>query len=255
MIDTSLFVGPCPFRDVPSSAEALNLLRTRAELDRAIGTGFRSMLYFDPMDGLDRDLEEYEELSEWLSFWAAVNPEFPKLEEQADRVAKDKRIVGLRLFPGLHRYRLDSERVKRAVDLAVERGLPVNLSARVFDSRVAPRMVFQEEVDRADLFTFLERSREGTVILSMFFINELKGMKIDWNALPNVYLDLGCGKPTAASFDELPEWFPVERVLFGTGAPYYYWGGSRLALEGARLKDEDKKAILGANAREVFSWD
>jgi predicted TIM-barrel fold metal-dependent hydrolase len=53
----------------------------------------------------------------------------------------------------------------------------------------------------------------------------------------------------------LGTWFPVERVLFGTGAPLYYWQGSRLGLEGSRLSDQQQRGILGQNALEVFAWD
>ncbi len=253
-IDASLFVGACAFRELPSSVDDLQALRLHAELDRAVATGFRSIFYFDPIDGLAKDLAQYETLAEWLYFWAVVNPEFPQLEALANQAKDEDRIVGLRLFPGLHGYRLDSERLKIVVDMSVERGLPINITARLFDIRVAPKMVTQEDIDLSDLAAFLERTKKTTAILSMFFFNELTRLKVDWHDLPNVYIDLGCCKPTAASFDDLPSWFPTNRVLFGTGAPYYYWAGSRLALEGAQLPHADKQAILGNNAKEVFSW-
>ena len=253
-VDTNLFVGPCPFRDVPSGVEALNRLREQAGLDRAIATGFNALLYYDPITGLDRDLEEYDSLSGWLDFFAVINPEFPRLEAQVQNAAGDRRIVGLRLFPTLHHFALNSERTLRMVRLAAEHRLPVNVTARVFDGRVAPPSILQTDWDRDDLAAFLSQAGEATVVLSMFFFNELKALDVDWEGLPNVYLDLGCSKPTSASFDELASWFPVDRVLFGTGAPFYYWKGSRLALEGAELTAEQKAAILGSNAKEVFQW-
>ena len=47
IIDTGLLVGPCPFRSVPSSVADLVALRQAAELDCAVATGFRSLLYSD----------------------------------------------------------------------------------------------------------------------------------------------------------------------------------------------------------------
>ena len=58
-----------------------------------------------------------------------------------------------------------------------------------------------------------------------------------------------------ASLDQLRQWFPLQRALFGTGAPFYYWQGSRLGLAGARMHDEARSGILGRNALEVFAWD
>ena len=109
-IDTNLFVGTCPFRDVPADPEALRLLRTAAALDGAIATGFDSVFYHDPEAGLTRDLERFEPLADWLRFYAVINPEFPRLDEQVAAAARDPRIVGLRLFPTLHRYRLSGDR-------------------------------------------------------------------------------------------------------------------------------------------------
>ncbi len=254
IVDTSLFVGDCPFRDIPSSAEDLEALRERAQIDRAVATGFRSMFYYDPVDALARDLAEFEPLSEWLGFWAVVNPEYPQIDRQVSGAAESDRVVGIRLFPTLHHYALDSDRCLEVLRAAADAGLPVNVTARLFDGRVAPRMVDQGEVDREGLMAFLEKASEATVVLSMFFFNELQPLKIDRSATPNVYADVGCSKPGSATLDNLGDGFPLDRVIYGSGAPLYYWGGSRLALEGCRLNAETKAAILGGTAREVLRW-
>jgi predicted TIM-barrel fold metal-dependent hydrolase len=88
----------------------------------------------------------------------------------------------------------------------------------------------------------------------MFYFSELKALDLDWARLPQVYVDFGCCKPSVVSLDELAAWFPLERALFGSGAPLYYWQGSRLGLEGARLDAAVRRGILGNNAREVFGW-
>lgn len=254
VVDTTLLVGPCPFREVPTGVEDLERLRERAGLDGAIATGFRSLFYFDPIDGLQRDLEEYATASDWLKFCPSINPEFPKLEEQIEQAGGDERLVGLRLVPGLHRYSLLSDRVGATITVANQNRLPITINGRIFDDRVAPRSVNQVPVNVDELLQLLRRESDTTFVLSMFYFGELKGLREELGMLPNVYLDLGCSKPTSASFDELPSWFPLDRVVFGTGAPYYYWGGSRLALEGSTLSDEEKSAILGNNAMEVFPW-
>lgn len=260
VIDVNLFVGHCPFRTLPSDVEDLKRLREAAGLDRAIATSFSSLFYYDPVAGLERDLERYEPLCDWLSFFAVVNPDFPQLEQQVERAARDERIVGLRLFPTLHHPPLPSERVTETLRLAAVHSLPVNLTARLIDGRVAPRYVDQGEWAPDALVKLLEGAGETvdrkrpTLILSMFFFNELQPLQVEWSRLPQVYLDLGCSKPSVASFDQVPSWFSAERVLFGSGAPLYYWKGSRLAVEGARLTEDQKSAILGHTAGEVFRW-
>ena len=254
VIDVNLLAGRCPFRPIPSAPDDLARLRKEAGLTHAAATGFRSLFHFDPMQGLEQDLEEYRALADWLHFYAVINPTFPKLEEQIERCAANERIVGVRLCPALHQYAIDDPRVAETVRLAAARGLPVNVTARLFDDRVAPAAVRQTEIVPDHLKAFLNATREATVILSMFFFGELRSFKLNAAELPHLYLDVGCSKPEIGSFDQLPDWFPPERVLLGTGAPYYYWKGTRLALEGARLSEGRKEAILGATAQEVLRW-
>jgi len=253
-VDTCLFVGTCPFRHIPSAPAELARLKSDAHLSRAVATGFASIFYHDPSEGLRRDLAAYQDLADWLSFYAVVNPDFPSPERQLSAAANDPRIVGIRLFPSLHHYDLNGSKTVQTLQVAAEVGLPVTLTARLFDGRIAPRCVQQTEPDRQALLGLLQAVPEATVILSMFFVAELAAMDADWGSLPNVFIDVGCSKPTVNSFDTLSSWFPPERVLFGTGAPFYYWKGSRLALEGSRLDPAQKQAILRKTAEEVLRW-
>ena len=253
-IDINLFVGDCPFRSLPSSVEDLERLREAAGLERAIATSFNALFYYDAAAGLERDLGRYGALGDWLFFYAIINPDFPDLERQVESAARDRRIVGLRLFPGLHGCALDSPGLSSTVLLAAEHDLPVNLAARLIDERVAPRYLNQGHVHPQGLADLLRQSSQATMVLSMFFFDELESLDIDWGDLPRTYLDLGCSKPKVDSFDRLTSWFPAERVMFGTGAPLYYWKGSRLAVEGSTLPAKQQEAILGGNASEVFPW-
>ena len=54
--DTNLILGPCPFRSIPSSVEELEKLKGRAGLQHAVASGFRSLLYYDTLSGLEEDL-------------------------------------------------------------------------------------------------------------------------------------------------------------------------------------------------------
>ena len=253
-IDINLFVGDCPFRSLPSSVEDLERLREAAGLEKAIGTSFSALFCHDAAAGLERDLRRYGALGDWLSFYAIVNPDFPDFERQLENAARDPRIVGLRLLPCLHHYALDSPRLSSTILLAAEHGLPVNLTARLLDERIAPRYLDQAHLHPERLVEFLRQSSQATMVLSMFLFDELESVSIDWSDLPRTYLDLGCSKPKVDSFDRLTSWFPAERVMLGTGAPLYYWKGSRLAVEESSLGAKQQEAILGRNASEVFPW-
>ena len=254
-IDSGLIVGPCPFRQIPSSVDELQVLRQRAGLHRAVASGFRSLLYYDPLAGLAEDMAEYASLRDWLYFYATIDPRFPQMERGVERAATDERIAGVRLLPAMHHYELDDPAVDALMAAAAQHGVPVNLMARLFDDRIAPRYVEQRVPSPASVATFVDRHREVNIALSMFYFSELKGLGIDWHGLPHVYVDFGCCKPNVSSLDVLARFFPMQRGLFGTGAPFYYWAGSRLGLEGSELDADMQRALLADNARVFFAWD
>lgn len=253
--DINLILGPCPFRSIPSSVDELERLKRRAGLERAVASGFRSLLYYDTLSGLDEDMVHYGPLRTWLSFYATINPRFPQMEKGVRRAAADERIAAVRLLPSLHHYALDAPEVDDAMAAARAEGVPVNLMARIFDDRVAPQYVQQRVPDPEQVAAFLMRHSDVKIALSMFYFSEIRTLNLDWHALPHVYVDFGCSKPNVASLDVLERAFPIGRALFGTGAPFYYWAGSRLGLEGAELSAESKRAIMVDNARDFFSWD
>lgn len=253
--DSNLILGPCPFRPIPSSVEELQALQRRAGLRRAVASGFRSLLYYDTLAGLDEDMVHYASLREWLRFYATIDPRFPQIERGVRRAATDERIAAVRLLPALHHYRLDAPEVNDVMAAARAEGVPINLMARIFDDRVAPQYVRQVVPEPEQVAAFLTRHSGVKIALSMFYFNELKALDLDWHALPHVYVDFGCSKPNVASLDVLEKVFPTERALFGTGAPFYYWAGSRLGLEGSELSPETMRAVMTDNAQDFFAWD
>ena len=94
--DINLILGPCPFRSIPSSVDELERLKRRAGLERAVASGFRSLLYYDTLSGLHEDMVHYGPLRTWLSFYATINPRFPQMEKGVRRAAADERIAAVR---------------------------------------------------------------------------------------------------------------------------------------------------------------
>lgn len=256
IIDVNWYVGNYPFRSLKTQPKDLAQLRVKSGISRAIACDFNSLFYYDSMDGIEETLRRYESLSDWLQFYLVVNPSFPKWEKAIEHAAQDSRIAAIRIAPCLHHYSVDAPEVQMLIDLASKCGIPINVMARLFDDRVAPQCVQQIVPSRASVLDFLRScSVEARISLSMFYFDELMALDIDWVRNPNLYIDVGCSKPNVASLDELPSWFPIERVLFGTGAPLYYWGGSRLGLEGAEWTVVQQQDVLADNAKVFFEWD
>ena len=49
------------------------------------------------------------------------------------------------------------------------------------------------------------------------------------------------------------EWIPLQRLLFGSHAPLFYYDAALLKLEESALSEEESNAITFENARQLLS--
>lgn len=68
---------------------------------------------------------------------------------------------------------------------------------------------------------------------------------------PNVYLDLAyC--ITDGGIESFVEEYGAERLLYGSGFPYCYFGGNMLMIKHADISESDKLAISSGNLTRII---
>lgn len=253
MIDVNLYAGEYPFRRLPDTrGEGLLRLMDEMGCARGIATSFASVFYKDNLDGLKKALEETAGVGERVFFYAVINPAFPGWEQDFDEAVDLPGVVGVRLFPRYHHYQMLAEPVRRLMEKAAARSVPVNVAMRLVDDRLHHWLLHVPSLDPDQLGGLLKQHPATTVILSQFYASEIAALAAPLRAHPAAYVDLGNTKPNNFWFDQVVNQFDPGRLLLGTGAPLYYHGGTLLSFQEARLDPEVKQRIAHDNAAELF---
>lgn len=252
-VDTNLFCGPYPFRRLPDT-DGDGLLRLLDETHAwgALVTPFRSVFYADALSGLEETLERAPR-HPWLRFAAVVNPAFPGWREDLEIALRYPRVSAVRVFPRRHHYGAADECLAELAEVMAGRPEPLVISARLSDDRLNPEMLnVDPPLDLAEVAMLLKERPDTRFILTQFYINELPALRSAVIAHGETYVDIGCCKPREFWWEEAVREWPVDRLLFGTGAPLYYHGGSRLSFSRAELEPEVREAILLGNAGRLL---
>lgn len=72
-------------------------------------------------------------------------------------------------------------------------------------------------------------------------------------AQPNISVDLGGGDPVAGITEMAVRELGAERVLYGSDAPGRSFASQLAKVHGAKVSDENKRLILGANLKRLLT--
>lgn len=201
-----------------------------------IGTVFAS-----PMEGLV-DLADTVQANEDmfrlvqdipnLYQWVVIDPRNDKTFEQADRMMKDKKCVGMKLHPRLHEYTL------------------AEYGEKIFSFANTRNAVVQMHYGREDYAGLANAFPNATFIVAhlggKLHIDAVKNAKYG-----NVYTDTsGMNSLRNQLVEYAVSQIGSERILFGTDT--YAPGMQRGRIEYALISEQDKENIFVNNAKRLF---
>lgn len=150
--------------------------------------------------------------------------------------------IGLKFLPTYHKYPLDGEYYREALEFADKHGLVILMHTwGNNDPHNAPRHVEGLVSKYHNLKVIMGHSAPGELDQSIAIVQ-----KYD-----NVYLDLCDIHRHSGIVDKMVENVGADKVLYGTDAPWYdhmYCLGSVLF---SHISDDDKYKILNANAAKL----
>lgn len=277
IIDTNCHLGEWPFRKLQHN-DASGLLRLMDEhgIAQAWAGAFEGIFYRD-CGQANRDLlERIGDHRDRLLPWAAINPAFPGWEDDLAE-ALEAGMVGVRLYPNYHAYELTDPCVaellgrlsgiqaagaapcaagptagggsRRAQRDTRRLGMPVAIYHKVVDERLhhwrcmvpATDMRIEPLVrDFPDQPLLLcgcgtihaqelsDAIRRGQVYMEISRLEGIEGVR--W----------------------LADMIGIDRVVFGSHAPYFYMQAAQLKLVEAGLSDDEREAMLHGNATRLM---
>jgi predicted TIM-barrel fold metal-dependent hydrolase len=252
MIDTNVTLFQWPFRRLRADDPAVLAEKLQAMgVQQAWASSFEGLLHRDVTAVNSRLAAAARAHPVFLPF-GCVNPMLPDWEEDLRRCREEHGMAGVRLFPNYHSYKLDDPAAVRLFQLAAEHRLLVQIPLVMEDERTQHPLLRVPPVEILGLPPLL-RDVKG---LRVQLLNAFRSVRLEElkRLVPagEVYFEIAMLE-AVGGVSHLLEQAPLERVLFGSHAPLFYFESAQLKLKESALSAEQRTAIVETNARRLLA--
>lgn len=263
LIDTHVHLFEWPFRHLKyANTPALVAKLRKHGVKQAWAGSFEGLLSKDLTGVNGRLVEECRRNGDGMLVpIGSVNPAWPDWEEELRRCHEVHRMTAIRLHPTYQNFTLDDERFARLMQLATDRRLLVQIALEQEDPRVHHPIVHALNVSAAPLATLLPRIPGARVQLihdsfswmRMPQAKPLLTMSAVMHDISSLESVGAVGRIIEGKHWSLTGRIPVERLLFGSHAPYFPVENALLKLFESPLTLEQMTAIMEGNAKRVMA--
>ena len=249
LIDCNIWLGDHPCRELPwhGTRAIADTLRARGVSEAWAGT-FDSLLHKDLAAANARLAAECRTTKGLIKPAGAINPRLPNWQNDVDRCVQQHGMKAIRLIPNYHAYTLDDPLFGEVLTAAIHHGLLVQIAAQMEDERTQHPLLRAAPVNLKPLAAALQRQPEARVMV----LNANRAMSM--TALQNcpVWLDVAMLEGVGGIESLLKDW-PLEKLVFGSHAPFFYWDSAKLKLQESELTATQLAAITHGNASQLSS--
>ncbi len=261
IIDTNVHLFQWPFRRLKyDRTEALVRKLRRHRITQAWAGSFEFVLHKQLDEANRRLADECREQGRGLLIpIGSVNPVWPDWEEDLRRCHEQYKMPGIRLYPAYHGYGLDHPELLRLLASAARRGLLVQIVIRMEDERVHHPSIVAPVVSAARLPEILAKVPEARVQLlnadTVFRGGRVRALIEQTRTtfdIAAVEGDGGIGRLVDGTHPTYRCLVPMERLLFGSHAPFFPCESALLKLFESPLDRQQLDKIMYANARRLL---
>lgn len=248
-VDANVNLFQWPFRRLPDDEPAALAARLRGQgVSQAWAGSFEGLLHNDIAGVNERLAAACAENSLFLPF-GSINPLLPDWELDLRRCCEEHKMKGIRLHPNYHGYTLDTPVFANLLRRSAELGLLVQIALIMEDERTLHPLMRVPPVDVTPLPALLRELPQLQLMLVNAFrtlrLEEAKRLANAGNIVFEISMLEGVG-----GIHNLLQQIPVERILFGSHAPFFYFESAALKLKESVLTEEELGLIRGGNARK-----
>jgi predicted TIM-barrel fold metal-dependent hydrolase len=253
LIDVNAYLSHWPLRRLPGddTADLVSRLRGHGVAQAWVGS-LDGLLHKDIAAVNARLADECRRHGNGLLVpFGSVNPKLPDWQDDVRRCVEEHHMPGLRLHPNYHGYTLDDPDFARLLRLAAERSLIVQLALIMEDERTMHPLLRVEPMNVTGLSALVKQ----TPSLRLVLLNSQRVLR--GKALPDlirageVHVEIAMLEGVGGVAHLLGQ-VPLDRVLFGSCAPLFYFESAALKLQESPLSDEQLAAIRCENARRLL---
>lgn len=252
MIDVNISLFRWPTRRLPldETPRLVEFLRAKG-VTQAWAGSFEGLLHLDIAGVNERLAQECAAHGpDLLIPFGSINPTLPDWEDDLRRCREVHGMPGVRLHPNYHGYELDHPAVPRLIELAAERGLIVQLAARMEDPRTQHRLLSVPDVDLRPLADLATRFPTAKFVLLNALMGTATGQLAALTEAGQVFWELATLEGVNG-LTRLLATLPPTRILFGTHAPFFVWESAALKLRESALPGPIREQIVAGNAAKL----
>jgi len=262
IIDTNVHLFDWPFRKLKyARTESLVAKLRKHRITKAWAGSFEAVLH-KQLDHVNRRLvEECRTRGDgMLMAIGSVNPAWPDWEEDLRRCHEQYRMKGVRLYPAYHAYSLDHPEFARLLAEAAKRDLLVQIVLRMEDERVHHAAIAISAVDVSPLAELLKKVPKARVQLinsaGPLLGNNISTLIRDTRVAFDIAAtegNGGVGRLIEGKNYSYRGAIPVERLLFGSHAPYFPCESALMKLFESPLSLAQLRMLMSDNAERLIS--
>ncbi|HSI63479.1 MAG TPA: metal-dependent hydrolase, partial [Candidatus Saccharimonadia bacterium] len=148
-----------------------------------------------------------------------------------------------RLHPNYHGYALDDPRFLKLIEAATQAKFLIQIVAQMEDERTQHPLVQVKPVNLKPLPAALKQVPGARVMV----LNANRAMSMTALQGCPVWLDFAMLEGVGGVENLLRDW-PLDKLVFGSHAPLFYWESAKLKLQESDLSDKQLAAITHENA-------
>lgn len=242
-IDCNVWLGQHPNRVLPwhDTATIAANLKQRG-VTQAWASTFDAILHKDLAAANARLAAECAGTGGLLRAVGAVNPLLPAWQRDVTDCARTHGMKAIRLLPGYHGYKLGDDVFTEVLALAGKHGLLVQIVTQLEDKRTQHPLLQVPEVDLKPL-----PAEARVMVLNANTAHVLTGLRGKKAIIDTAFIE-GVG-----GVENLLKDWPVEQLVFGSHAPWFYWEANGLKLQESVLTSDQMEAVTHGNARRLPS--
>jgi uncharacterized protein len=263
LIDTNVHLFEWPFRHLKYGKTPALVAKLRKHNVQQAWAGSFEALYSKDLGGANaRLVEECRRYGDGLLVpIGSVNPLWSGWEEELRRCVEVHRMRAIRLHPCHQGYSLEEPEFARLLAKATERRLLVQIVVELEDPRVHHAQIIAPSTSAAPLVSLLPQVPGARV--------QLVGDGFGWMRIPqakplleakNLWHEIsavegvgGVGRLMEGKHWNIPGRIPLERLTFGSHAPYFPLESALLKLFESPLTMAQLQAIMETNARQLLA--
>jgi uncharacterized protein len=261
IVDTNINLFDWPFRKLKySDTSALVAKLKKHRVVEAWAGSFEALLHKNVTGVNERlALECHEKAAGFLRPFGSVNLAWPDWEEELRRCHETFKMPGIRLYPGYQPFDLTHPDLSRFVSAVRERDLLLQIVFGMEDTRVHHPIINVGIVPATPLVAVLKAEPKAKVQLLHFSGNvqgsDLRSLMTETNAMIDISRWEGngaIGRMIGTAPGVTAPRVPVERVAFGSHAPYFPLETAILKLIESPASAEQLNAMMQGNARRLL---